>query len=416
MGLGILADCIATKTPSLFLDSPPMAEEGTKKVAQSTYAPAIEVWKSKGVPCAYQDIKKNNFNIIGRNGFGKNTFEIDAILEGHLSILMAVVLGDDPKHRLAGYVENLLSLSYKEFLGATLDHDEDPILSDFLKHYNGWSRRYQDGEIDYEAITGVSGLEGYTCSAVEKEALSLISSQILGVLAQPWGKRINAQTSFDTDVLHLVLGLTDVKAGSKEGLVYALAAIAFMSRLASKYSRSVGLMDEGSTLLPMEAFAERFSRFFTEGRKKGINGILLTTELDSVWNSPYSGQIIDNFDTVLVGNSEETSVRKFVERLGFKFPILRKYTEEPDKTTMSSQWYLKRGNLHLELIYYTTPLLLALGATSPEEISVRNQYLKGVSPNNYIQAYKQLGKDLYATYSQGRSVETLLRSDTDEDD
>lgn len=79
----IVARCIATRTPGIMLDSPPLADQSTDKVAPSTYTPIIELWQSKGVNCAYQDIKKSPFNIISRCGFGTNKFEVDALVEAH---------------------------------------------------------------------------------------------------------------------------------------------------------------------------------------------------------------------------------------------------------------------------------------------------------------------------------------------
>ncbi|NJR57359.1 MAG: hypothetical protein HC768_24325 [Acaryochloris sp. CRU_2_0] len=288
--LEIPVRCIATQTPGILLDSPPLADQSTEEVAPSTYTPAIEQWQAKGVSCAYHDIKKQNFNILGRYGLGRNKWEIDTLVETHLDTLLALVVGDNPTHPLKDDLTNLLSLSYQDFLRDWGDNLHDPILSDYLRSYIDWSNRYLEGEIDLYAIAGIENMGQFEPSDNERQAIGMIRSQILGVLSQPWGKRINAQTSFDPNVLFLVLGLTNVKTGSKEGLVYALAALAFMDRMASKYPRCVAGMDEGSTLLPMDAFASKFARIFPEGRKKGVNGIFIATELDSLWNSPYCGQ------------------------------------------------------------------------------------------------------------------------------
>lgn len=407
-GLDILAQCIATRTPTVFLDSPPLADQSTGEVAPSTYTPAIEVWKSEGVNCAYQDMKKQPFNVLGRYGLGQNKWEIETLVETHIDTLLALVIGDNPKHPLRDYLTNFLSLSYQDFMQQVGSTEQDPILEDYLRHYIGWSNRYLSGDIDLYSLAGLDHLGEFEPSEQERQAIGMIRSQLLGVLSQPWGKRINAQTAFDTNVMYLVLGLTNVRAGSKEGLVYALAALAFMDRITSKYPRSIFGMDEGSTLLPMHAFASKFARIFPEGRKKGANGILIATELNSLWDSPYCGQILDNFDNILVGYSEETSVRKFVDRLGFKEEILRKYTKAPDKTAMSSDWYLKRGDQHLELLYHTLPILLGIGATSPEELEVSRAFRSPYPHAKGLGAYTDFGRSLYSAYAQGRPPESIL--------
>lgn len=408
--LDVMAQCILTETPFMFLDSPPIADSSKQgEVAASTYTPAIELWQQAGIDCAYQDIKKQNFNAIGRYGLGRNSWEIDVLVEANVDTLEALVLGDAPKHPRKETVRNILSLSYKAFAISTMDAEVDPIVSEYLTFYMDWSRQYLSGDIDMEEITGVANLGKFEPTDLEREAVGLIRSQLVGVLGQPWGQRINAQTAFSQDTKYLVLGLTDVKEGSKEGLVYALAALAFMNRMTSTHAHSVFGMDEGSTLLPMEAFASKFSRIFPEGRKKGGNGILITTEPESLFNSRYCSAILNNFDNALVGLSENEAVTEFVKRMGFKEEILRHYTEAPKTADMSSSWYLKRGNTHLELKYYTTRFLLALGATHPYELKAKRAYVTADSLEEKIQQYKDFGKDLYSAYKQGRGPLSLIR-------
>lgn len=408
-GLEIMSQCIANEVPFVFLDSPPLADASKGEVAASTYTPAINNWKAEGVNCAYQDVKNQDFNILGRYGLGHSTSEIETLIATHIDTLLALVIGDNPRHPLKEDVINILSRSYRDFLQTSDSATKDPILVEYLQHFIDWSNRYQNGEIDLYSALGITSTSKFEPSEKEREAIGMIRSQLMGVLSQPWGKRINAQTSFDTDVMYLVLGLTNVKAGSKEGLVYSLATLAFMDRMTSRYDRSVAGMDEGTTLLPMEAFASKFSRLFPEGRKKGVNGILLATELSSLLNSPYCGDILDNFDNYLVGYSEKTSVRKFVEHLELKEEILKKYTKRPNLREMSSQWYLKRGDQHLELLYYTTPLLLGLGATAPKELKAGRIFRDSLGDMSLLEKNKLFGKKLYSAYSSGRGPNSILK-------
>lgn len=407
-GLEILSQCIATNTPFVFMDSPPIADQSTGEVAASTYTPAIDLWQACGVDCAYQDIKKQNFNMLGRYGLGRNSWEIDALVETHVETLQAAVIGDDPHHHLADDVLTVLSLAYRDFARKTSGEEKDPLVGDFLREYIPWSRDYLAGNVDLAKTTGVEGLGAFEPSEQEKQAVAMIRSRLTGMLSQPWGKRLNAQTSFDPSVRYLVLGLTDVKNGSKEGLVYSLAALAFMKRITSTYDHSVFGLDEGTTLLPMEAFASKFSRIFPEGRKKGGNGILLATDVGSLLKSPYCDDILSNFDNVLVGRSETNSIEHFVNSFGLKQEILERYTQDPDLTDMSSQWYLKRGDQHMELLYYTTKMLLPLGATQPKELKAKREFIKGDTPEQLIKSYQNFGNALYTAYSQGRGPETVV--------
>lgn len=410
--LEVPAYCIAHGVPGIMLDSPPVADTRTGEMAPSTYAPSMELWRSLGVNVAYQDIKTRNFNVISRKGVGKKINEIEGLIDDHREMLLALVIGDNNQHEHKENAENLITMSYRDFLVNTQnlpENGEEPILVDYLKHFNSWSKRYIAGDIDMDALIGTTGLGKYQPTAKEQETIGFIRAQLTGVLTQPWGKRINAQTDFDTDVLFLVLGLTDIKSGSKEGLVYALAALSFMARMTSRFQNSVFGLDEGSTLMPMDAFASRFSRIFPEGRKKGANGFLITTELNSLLNSPYCGAIMDNFDNALLGYSEQTSISRFVEHLHVKEEIMRNYTKAPDRTNMASQWYLKRGDEHLEVLYYTTSLLLGVGATSPKESEVRRLFAEQHPDLDLLSFYELFGKKLYSAYSKGRNANSILR-------
>lgn len=409
IGLNILAQCVLTDTPFMILDSPPIADTSKQgEVAQSTYTPAVEAWQQAGVDAAYQDIKTQNFNAIGRYGLGRQSWEIDVLVDNNMDALEALVLGDSPNHPDRETVRNILSLSYKSFAIQTMDAEVDPILSDYLTSYMEWSRQYLNGDIDLEQITGLKGFGRFEPTDKEREIVGLIRSQLVGVLAQPWGKRMNAQTSFSEKTKFLVLGLTDVKPGSKEGLVYALASLAFMNRMTSTHDHSVFGMEEGSTLMMSDAFASKFYRIFPEGRKKGGNGILITTEPESLFNSPYCSQILNNFDNALVGLSEKESVKEFCQKMGFKEEILRNYQEKPNTADMSSNWYLKRGSTHLELKYYTTQFLLSLGSTHPDELKAKRSYITGETLEERIQQYKRFGKDLYSAYRLSNGPLSLI--------
>ena len=405
-GVDILSLNVATQTPAIVLDSPPLADQTSDDVAPSTYTIPIQEWQRLGVKCVYQDIKKGHFNILDRYGLGRSSIEIAAVLEMHLPILLAVVLGSNKTHPLHETIQNLLALSHKSFL-LNWDGDVEPLLSDYLKHFVKWGELFKRGEINIFELSGIDGLGDFEASSAEVEAIAFIRSQILGCLSESWGQRINAQTDFDSDVLILVLGLTNIKADSKESIVYALAAQNFQDQIASRYPRCTSIMDEGTTLLKIDAFAARYARTFPEGRKKGINGILLATEIGTLLNSPYASDILSNFDTILVGNIEPGEAPKIAEGLHMKPEILRQYTDKPDLSSMSSKWYMRQGALHLELVYHTTPLLLALAATSPEEISVRDQFMKDYPDR--LEGFSAFALALYRAYSQGLPVTSILK-------
>lgn len=380
IGLEVILECIFTNTPALILDSP----RGT---GESTYTPVMEALASLGVKCDYHNIRAKNLNIIG---FNPGPAIDPDTAQNHINILTAIVIGSDHKYILRGTIESILAACHRDFFQSIDPWTDKPILEDFYRFFLEWTIQYKETEHPEQK---------------ELDAISDIRIQLKGCLASPWGQRLNAQTSFNPDVQVLTLGLTNAQEDSKETLVYALAGLALLDQQAAKSARSLFIIDEGTTLIGFDAVASKFARTFSEGRKMGRNGLFLATDLDKLWDSPYSQAIFANFDNILCGYTNLDYVPKFVKHVGFKNNILSRYTQRPDLRQMRSDWYLKRGNEHIELQYSTTPLLLALGATEPDEAAARERVLACYADR--LEGYQAFATALARAYSQGLSAKTI---------
>lgn len=378
----IILECVFNRVAALVRDSP-------RGSGQSTFTPLIRQLQALGVPCVYHDIRRSRFNLIGFvPGYG---LDPETILN-HISVLKALVTGTNEHYPLGDTVESLLSSCHKDFFQGVDTLNDTPTLSDFYTHFLDWSEAYKNTQ---------------NPESKELDAISDIKLQLRGTLDSEWGQRLNSTESLDPNNLVTVLGLTNAKEDSKETLIYALVSSNLMDNLAAKHDHSLEIVDEGTTIIRYKPVAQRFERRFSEGRKEGCNAIFAATDLDNFWNSPYSQAIAANFDNILVGYTNEKYREKFCERLGFKPNILAQYKNLPDKRLLKSSWYLKRETTddHIELEYSTTPLMLALGATEPDEMAARDRVMARF--DDPLDGFKAFALELVKAYTQGLNASVI---------
>ncbi|NJM66591.1 MAG: hypothetical protein HC851_13485 [Acaryochloris sp. RU_4_1] len=382
IGLEAILECVFHDIPALILDSP-------KGEGDSTYTPLMNALAAFGVKCAYHNIRKANLNVLG---FPPGAALSPVVVQNHVDLLVAIVIGNNKANPLAETIEALISSSHRAFFATADLWTERPILEDYYRFFVQWSERYKAEQHPEQR---------------QLDAISDIRLQLEGCLASSWGQRLNAQTSFDSDINVLVLGLTNATEDSKETLIYALAGMNLIDQQSAKYHRSLLAMDEGSTIIRFDAVASKFARTFSEGRKMGRNGLFLATDLDNLWASPYAQTLIANFDNILCGLTNTKYMDRFVDLMGFKPNILGSYTTKPDKRSLKSNWYLQRmdGDLHVEVEYHTTPLMLAIGATEPEENRARERVMARYATP--LEGFQAFALELARAYSQGLDANSI---------
>ena len=93
----------------------------------------------------------------------------------------------------------------------------------------------------------------------------------------------------------------------------------------------------------------------------------------------------------------------------FREDLLRPYTSDafkPSPELLQSYWYLKRGDQHLEVTHPVSELLLALGATDPDEDSARKRVM-ALHPEDQVAGVKHFGKLNARAKRQGLSMDTI---------
>ena len=322
------------------------------------------------------------------------------IKQNHLSLLRALVLGDDLDHPLYKTIKSVLALSYQDWRAlpdidqryriakaaafGSEDSKQMPILQDFVDYFPQWVKQYKQDK---------------DCEDLELQAIAMIRTELEAVLTTDLGASINGINTFNFDLQTLVIGLTDLQ-DPQESVIYSMAAINLMELQSFRYPRSAIFGDEISTTFKYRSISIRFAETCTRGRKEAKNVVIAGTEENTLVQSEGGRDILNNLDAVFYGHCNPTAVENAAKHLRLKPEILSKYVRAeyaPNLAELCTSWYLRKGNQHYELLFYTSALMIALVCTQPEETAARDRIL-ALYPDNPLQGYIKFGHLLKRAY------------------
>ena len=381
---------------------------------KSTYQPFMVQLQAIGVAAAYFDVKAHIVNVLAEidtSWAGDLISEqlLKKIKQNHLSLLRALVLGDDLDHPLHKTIKSVLALSYQDWRAlpdidqryriakaspfGSADSKQMPILQDFVDNFPHWVKQYKQTK---------------DCEDLELQAIAMIRTELEAVLTTDLGASINGVNTFNFDLQTLVIGLTDLQ-DPQESVIYAMAAINLMELQSFRYPRSAIFGDEISTTFKYRSISVRFAEICTRGRKEAKNVVIAGTEENTLVQSEGGRDILTNLDAVFYGHCNPTAVEHAAQHLRLKPEILAKYTRPeyaPNLAELCTSWYLRKGNQHFELLFYTSALMLALICTQPEETAARARIL-ALYPDNPLQGYIKFGHLLKRAYKLNLPLSTL---------
>ena len=173
--------------------------------------------------------------------------------------------------------------------------------------------------------------------------------------------------------------------------------------------RSLLATDEGTILYKFPFYARETGIIPVHGRKWGCNFLVAAQEIQTILRSCSGNEIFKNLDNIFCGHIEDSAIPEMLE-LNFREELIRLYTSEafkPNPELLHSYWYLKRGDQHLEVTHPASELMLALGATDPDENAAR-QRVAALHPEDEIAALKHFGKLYVQAKSQGQPMESIF--------
>jgi len=382
----------------------------------STYTVLVPLLQELGVRAAYHNVRKSVMNIIempdlrqvGSPVTRKKRWE--QAFQNHVRLLCALVMGTTENPDREVLVNSLLTRCYADFhaepaierryllaieggFGSDA-YQNMPILETFVEYAEAWFERYVRSKKE-------------TISALINDTIDVIVTQLRGVLRTSLGASINGISSFDTNVNLLVIGLTEVSE-NLDSLIYAMSGLNVLMRQSLSVKRSVLGTDEGTILYKFPFFARETGVIPVHGRKWGCNFLVAAQEIQTILKSCSGNEIFKNLDNIFCGRIQDAALAEMLE-LNFRKEMLQTYTSDalkPNPELLQSYFYLKRGDQHVEITHPASKLLLALGATEPEEDAARKRVM-ALYPNDKIAALKVFAELNAKAKQQGLSMDSV---------
>lgn len=383
----------------------------------STYTVLLPLLQKLGVRAAYHNVRESVMNIIEWPDLRQVKIKKDyerrwqQAFQNHVRLLCAIVMGTTSSPDRELLVNSLLTQCYADFLddktiklryelaiegGFGSDaYQNMPILETFVDYAEDWFTKYVQNKKD-------------RISTLVNDTVDIIVTQLRGVLRTSLGASINGISSFDTNVQVLVVGLTDVSE-NLDSLIYAMSGLNVLMRQSLSAKRSLLATDEGTILYKFPFYARETGIIPVHGRKWGCNFLVAAQEIQTILKSCSGNEIFKNLDNIFCGHIEDSAMSEMLE-LNFREELIRPYASDafkPSPELLQSYWYLKRGDQHLEVTHPASELMLALGATDPEENTARKQVM-ALHPGDEIAGIKHFGKLNVQAKRQGISVESIV--------
>ena len=384
----------------------------------STYTVLIPLLQKLGVKAAYHNVRDNVMNIIELPDLShlKDPVERSArlakVMENHIQLLATIVMGTVQNPDREVLVKSLLTDCYADFHEqptikrryvsaiaggyGSQEYQQMPILSDFVAYAGKWFADYIKRKKEQISI-------------LVNDTIDVILTQLRGILRTPLGRSLDGISSFDTKVDVLVIGLTNV-SDSLDCLIYAMGGLNALYRAAFSAKRSLLGVDEGTILYKFAAFARETGTIPVHGRKWGCNFLVAAQEITTILNSCSGGEIFKNLDNIFGGHISDSAIPEMTSKdVGFRSEIIKGYTSEsfkPSAELRQSYWYLKRGDLHLELTHPVSDLLLGLGATEPTEDKARKRVLSRYKGDE-IEGVKEFARLLAVAKKQDKPMSSI---------
>ncbi len=385
----------------------------------STYTVLVPLLQKLGVKAAYHNVRSNTINVIEMPDLRNATDEKNRLerwndaFKSHVRLLVAIVIGisDNPDREVL--VNSLLTDCYYDFhqqeeiksryeqaiaggYGSPA-YQQMPILENFVDFAENWFKTYIKNKAE-------------TNSELSRETIDLILIQLRGILKTPLGRSINGISSFNTDTDVLVIGLTDV-AENLDSLLYAMSGLNALYRGAFSAKRSLLGIDEGTILYKFRFFARETGIIPVHGRKWGCNFLIAAQEITTIRDSISGNEIFKNLDNIFCGHIQSPAIAE-MSSIDFYPELLKYYTTaafKPSKEFLQSYWYLKRSDQHLEVTHPPSHLLLALGATDPDEEAARAKIMSQY--DDEIEGLKAFAKVNARAKKQGLSLDFVMAED-----
>ncbi len=349
----------------------------------NSFQTAIELLGDEG---AYYDLRHHSNNLVEppdlRHFGGEQRAErknqwLDSVRAAIVEIAMGRV--DDP--RLAQRVSAIAVKTLNIFL-----NDPEIIERYNLAFERGWkSSAWQEMPVLHDWLKFCTGeqLNLRNFEAIDRAAINQIQVQVSALLESPLGRAIGRPSSFSPNPKIKFFALSGLNSEAEQSII-ALTTQAACLRNALAYPRSLIVGDEIPELFKKQGFANGFGSWCAVGRKSGISLILISQDIDAIYNCSARDQILQNINYRIIGRITSSGAKSLTHHLGYNPSLINLNATElflPDKTRLCSSWLIEKNNRFWQGEYYPPAMTLAAVVNSPAELQARERVMASYPRN-----------------------------------
>ena len=138
------------------------------------------------------------------------------------------------------------------------------------------------------------------------------------------------------------------------------------------------IVDEVSILVRFEAIAKNISRFCANGLKSGIQMLLSGQDVDSIVQSNYGSQILQNTPVKMVGKIEPMAVNSMIGAFALEKELIDQNATKaykPDRMRLSTKWLINNDGTTSLVDFCADEIQLGVVANNMHEVLLRKEIL-----------------------------------------
>lgn len=377
----------------------------------NTFADGVSLLGNQG---AYYDITKNSSNFMEIPNIWnfpeeKRKQRLNQWKESVKFGLQEISCGKVENLELKQRINNIIS----KMLNCFLDNSE--IIRRYKEafHYGFHSPQWSKIPtiVDLIKFCSREQLGLFETTEITTRAINQIKYQINSLIESPLGKFLAQPSDFSPDPSIVFYGMSGLTDESEQTIMAINCQIACL-RNALSFPKSLFVGDELSVLLKKNGFADIVGEYCAIGRKNGISMILLTQDLNSIYECSASAQILQNISYKITGGITQSAAKELKDKLNYPEKLIEENSTDeffPQKSELRSRWLIEKNNTFWQTSYYPGEMILGSVVNNKEERNARKSIMSKFpsSLKGKILGLREFSKEYRQTINRGSSLTSI---------
>jgi hypothetical protein len=207
--------------------------------------------------------------------------------------------------------------------------------------------------------------------------LEIIKVRLKYWLSSRIGQAISAPSTMNPDAKLIVYAMANLD-NEEDAAIMCLTINMQILRKSMSHPKSMIIVDEVSILVRFEAIAKNISRFCANGLKSGIQMLLSGQDVDSIVQSNYGSQILQNTPVKMVGKIEPMAVNSMIGAFALEKELIDQNATKaykPDRMRLSTKWLINNDGTTSLVDFCADEIQLGVVANNMHEVLLRKEIL-----------------------------------------